>query len=999
MIVGEFFSQQPTLFCNHIKDIVVQNRMVFPNQNLKSNLKKNGRMRSSSKENNRAISGKMFELHNRLHHAFNLALNRYNDDPGRKWQFTDIETQILVVRSIDAFLDCMTTDTLEHPLVKDSVADMVEALGSIIQLKNEAVLSLALRVAPKMVRNLLKLPSHLLDLVRPLSSLLSSHQLQVSVSCGTALNLIVSNLSSKNENQVWKILDETNTVVHLVSNICDFSSGNKPIQYFEEMASLLSKIMWRWPPSRFCVWNDDKLMKVLEVIILNPDCPLKVAVLELYSAIALCGNGARKLLENGEVLINMMVHCMNNSNSHSVQIEGFKLAQCLSINEQARLQMMKMCCEPIIKAIICVMSSLSIHSGKVARNQLFLSMEACRLALITRWPGEHHNYFWRLGVDNVLVNLLLNNFHKFKQSQHFLSVKEQIVIAQEGLNANFLVLRPFIWDILGWLAAHCNEDFNPEMYGNQLCINILMTCACSAFVDSMHKTCQLHQNDIDYMFKSEPAIRSVLMMINSPCKYIASQVRSILDEVLRLEVKSKEYLKYLLDNLNVMSSGNAFGFPDRRQTVINLMNLACYSGLPQYRKHVIKHQGIKTLLGCIRWCLHNHVHVRRSIMAPHLLNIFHERTCCRAYAEYWEDEDMLLLFGLWGLAELIHHSGCVKSHSDIFASQKDLNETQLISELQKIYIDVSTPGARWYAAYILSYFGYYGFPCKFGKRIGKVLNEKEYADLELILKNEESISVHGIILKVRCPSLLPPEQSAHSEEERHEIEKSERLRKEVRLSARVDRQALSKVLDFVYLGYLEAGVDIVMKLKTIAKRCNLQFLLQMLSRRSAKWGTPIPRFDLTYALGPAGHKFSYSKTIKVPVSWEALVKLCNWFYSGELPKPISGCLWNNLDSEEKVHEVQPYVELCWLADYWLLENIHEECSKVIISCLDSARQLSFKVIQIADRLSQWKLVEVAANYLASSYPRLRDSGALEQLDERLINIVRDAFVQLSQDPN
>ncbi|OMO87048.1 hypothetical protein COLO4_20820 [Corchorus olitorius] len=76
--------------------------------------------------------------------------------------------------------------------------------------------------------------------------------------------------------------------------------------------------------------------------------------------------------------------------------------------------------------------------------------------------------------------------------------------------------------------------------------------------------------------------------------------------------------------------------------------------------------------------------------------------------------------------------------------------------------------------------------------------------------------------------------------------------KEVRLSAHVDQQALLKLLDYVYFGYVEAGEDVARKLKTLAKFCNLKPLFLMLCRKIPKWGTPIPSSNLTHALGPVG---------------------------------------------------------------------------------------------------------------------------------------------------
>ena len=169
---------------------------------------------------------------------------------------------------------------------QDSVADMVGALVWILHFKNGAILNIAANVVVKLVN---VLPSsvmqpYLLDLVHPLSSLLSL-QVEVAVSCATALNLILSNQSSKSEKAIWGILKKTETVAHIVSNIHDFSGGIIPSEYFQEMASLLSTILRRWPPSRYPVWSDVKLMKALESIRTTPNSSIKVAVLKLYSAL------------------------------------------------------------------------------------------------------------------------------------------------------------------------------------------------------------------------------------------------------------------------------------------------------------------------------------------------------------------------------------------------------------------------------------------------------------------------------------------------------------------------------------------------------------------------------------------------------------------------------------------------------------------------------------------------------------------------------------------
>lgn len=139
--------------------------------------------------------------------------------------------------------------------------------------------------------------------------------------------------------------------------------------------------------------------------------------------------------------------------------------------------MLSLCCEPIVKAIIDGMTGWTLSSGKIANDQMSLLVEACRLALIIRWDGEHHDYFWKKGIDKVLLDLLLEKFQN-GQSVHLLTLEEQMSEAQEALNADvLLVLRPYMWDILGWLAINCREDFNPNIHGHELLIDMLIRCA------------------------------------------------------------------------------------------------------------------------------------------------------------------------------------------------------------------------------------------------------------------------------------------------------------------------------------------------------------------------------------------------------------------------------------------------------------------------------------------------------------------------------------------
>lgn len=172
---------------------------------------------------------------------------------------------------------------------QDSVADMVGALVWILQCKNVSVLSMAGDVTVKLVSILPNsvLQSYVLDLVDPLSSLLSSRQIEVAISCATALNHILLNLSIKYEKVVWEILKKTESVSHVSSNVLDFCGGTKPIEYFHQMASFLSTVLWQWHESRFLVWSNPELMKALNILLVKSDFYDRVVVLKLFSAIGI----------------------------------------------------------------------------------------------------------------------------------------------------------------------------------------------------------------------------------------------------------------------------------------------------------------------------------------------------------------------------------------------------------------------------------------------------------------------------------------------------------------------------------------------------------------------------------------------------------------------------------------------------------------------------------------------------------------------------------------
>ncbi|KAK9699426.1 hypothetical protein RND81_08G172600 [Saponaria officinalis] len=958
--------------------------------------------------------------------------------------------QRLVIRSISAFVADISPETLHIPLVKDSVADIFKAIRSILQSPNDTVLTMASEVAVRLISILpySLLQPHAGHLSYPLSSLLSSHQSQVAIMSTTALNLILSKL--KKENEIWHILGKHSVVSQIIYNMKTYSDNVMPIEYFVEMASLLSSVMQIWPHTRYCVWTDDKLREVVELLCCKPETSVRVAVLQLYSAIALCGFGAQKLMESGELIVNTIVHCMGKQQPQSLRILAFKAAQRLMACEDLCLKVLSFSCKPLMESIISAMNYSSTHRGTVSSEDVCLMMEACRLALITRWPGRHHGYLWKLGVLKPLFNILMFDLPNVDPHHQSWSAEDLISVVREGLNTNFLLdLRSYVWEIVGSLSAHCEEDFNFNKDGNEFYIRVLIASACLSFMDSIGRERLLRRAHRGYTFRIVSAAKAVLMMMYSPCGYIAFHTKLILSELLRIE--GLEHLKHLLKEFHFVDSEGT-SMPDELQTLISLMGLACYSGLPDFCRRFVRIGGVKTLLAFVRWWFRNEVHIDSISPSSHLKDTISVQVCCRTDIDDWEGREIHLLLALWSLAEFINCHEAEGHPIDIFDGQTTYGKELFIHDIQSICLRTRSSGLRWYSSYLLSVFGIYGFPTTLGEKVSLLLCDRDYSDMFLVLRDGQCISVHKVVLLIRCPSFLLPddpvtEETPNSFLEDQVMDNIPKTKKKVTLSAHVDEQALLKVLDFIYSGSLCAGGELVRKVKILAKHCNIQPLLRLLCRNRPEWATSVPSFDLTTALGPTGRNFSdvileakssedtrwtgnccsfsvphihshkailmsscnhvraifqsgmqesRSQSLKVPVSWEALNKLVIWIYSSDVPKPVSGCLWDNMEAEKKMHELQPYIELCWLAEFWFIDDLQKECSEVVASCLDSP-ELSLKLIQFAANLSQWEIVDVAANKIAPVYGNLRISGELDLLDEGLVEIIRLASVRLSQE--
>ncbi|XP_028554848.1 BTB/POZ domain-containing protein At1g04390 isoform X2 [Dendrobium catenatum] len=954
------------------------------------------------REKNRELSDHVLKLRRRLQDALSLGI-RLIDGKGKRWQCLDAEIQCYALRTMVAFIECMSSATLQHPLIKDSIGDMLVALEGILQSENERNLSLTIEVVNKLLSSLGSSirQYHVVEVVFALSRLVSLSHPVVIISSAIALNRILTNLGHMRSEvymEIWKALEKANIVHNISLGLQDYLVGISSSEYFIQMSSLLKTILWKWPSSRYCVWSNSNLMAKLGDGLSDPDSKIIVGVLNLCSALALCGNGALKILENEE-LLSKIVCALESSQDYNVRVEALKICQQLSRSQEGCSKLTKSHCDSIVQGIFAAMSEwCSLGSRKVPPDQMTLVKEACQSALMTRWAGIHHSYFWKLKVDRILLDVLTGNTST--------AFGNEIVFHPEDIIAEFssscIEIRSYIWNILGYIAAHCAEDFLPYN-GKSGYLEVLINIACLMANEFWYngKTCSSSN-----LCEVEPISRAVLLMVFSPCKFISSQARNCIAKV--AWTSGTEYLEKLLGSLMFNFSGDASPVSYSLHTLINLVSLACYSTLPLYQQFIVQRKGIDLLADIIRKCLKNETHVSMPNITSHLHGASDGKLCCWSNIEDWVGGDLILFHSLQILSQLIPFSNFICDYSKIisrdYVTSNNLGVLveSLFKSLSSILDNTYSPGSRWYAQYVLSFFGLYGFPSKLGKRMGVALTENELADIQFLFTNGQPLRVHGSILVAVCSYLLPPKDSfikkniLDCESLKGNRQHGTNFRHEVKLSERVDSSVLMKILDYIYTGFIIVEDDEVKSVRILAKRCGLNSLSYMLNRKLPEWGTPVPNCDFSHALEPAEHHLSYSAIIKVPVGFQALTKLVAWFYTGELPRINLDCNWSNMTTNQQLHELQSYVELSWLAEFWLLEEVREEALNVVLSCLELNQKLSMEIINFALELHQWRIVEAAAKNIAPLYPKMRDSGDLENFSEEAVDLLRSEYVRRSQ---
>ncbi|KAG0451578.1 hypothetical protein HPP92_026349 [Vanilla planifolia] len=494
------------------------------------------------------LSDYVFKLRQRLQDALSLGIRLF-DDKVKRWECADAEIQSHALRTMVAFIECISSSHLQHPVIQESTKDMLVALGGILQSENERILSLALTVVMNLVNRLGNYirQYHIVEVVFSLSRLLPLSPSISVIACGV-LNRILTNLGSmrtERSMKVWNALEDANTVGYISLSLLDYMFTTSSSEYFTEMASLLHTILWKWPPSRFSIWGNKTLMTKLGERLSDSDPTILICVLRLCSALALCGNGATKLLEN-EVILLKTSGALESSQVLDVRVEATKFFQLLLRSQEGCSQLASTHIYSIFRGMIAGMSEYrSSGSIKVLNGQFLLAKVACQTALTTCRAGCYHPKLWDLGIDSILLDVLVGNknMHLYDQLEDQLEV---VMTEIWDLNRE---IRCNVWDILGCLAVNCAQDFPQTAKGKTGCLHALINIACSVAHELLCRG-DLHE--------VEPVLRTVLLMVFSPCKHISIQARTCMSKLVRS--CGKEYLGKLLASLQLISKGISLQF-------------------------------------------------------------------------------------------------------------------------------------------------------------------------------------------------------------------------------------------------------------------------------------------------------------------------------------------------------------------------------------------------------------------------------------------------------
>ncbi|GJN39103.1 hypothetical protein PR202_gb28200 [Eleusine coracana subsp. coracana] len=412
------------------------------------------------------LTDQVLSLRTRLHDALALGLTKCDGHGAKRWHSNDAGIQSHALKAIAAFVGCLSNEMLKLPPIKDSVSDVLVSLEGILKTTNVSILIQAADVSLKLVSSLgnsiRQYP--IVEFVSSLSCQLSAVQLPIAMPCTSAMSRILNILAMARasvQTEIWEALEKTNAVAGIVSALQSYTHNVHPLSYLTELISLLGIILWIWPSSRYHVWSNSNLMDKLAQYCNSTETAVAAKILKMYASIGLCGYGAMVVLTN-EDLMTKISHFTGKSYPSLIRIEAFKLLQRSS---KSRNVLITSHCPPIVEGIIDAMSDNDDKS---------LVVEGCRTALMLLcYPGNHHRFFWSNAIDEVLCKIVAGRCISSHQAHQILCYEELF----NKDSKDIMNMHPFVWDILGYLAVHCNNEYLSARKQQNCFLQALISCA------------------------------------------------------------------------------------------------------------------------------------------------------------------------------------------------------------------------------------------------------------------------------------------------------------------------------------------------------------------------------------------------------------------------------------------------------------------------------------------------------------------------------------------
>eukprot|EP00252_Welwitschia_mirabilis_P026599 TRINITY_DN8779_c0_g1_i2.p1 TRINITY_DN8779_c0_g1~~TRINITY_DN8779_c0_g1_i2.p1 ORF type:complete len:983 (+),score=181.60 TRINITY_DN8779_c0_g1_i2:192-3140(+) len=788
-------------------------------------------------------------------------------------------------------------------------------------------------------------------------------------------------------NSMLKDFEETHILDIIIEGLkrmeyTEVKSGD----FLVEFASLLATILWSWPSLRYRIGSEETLMVKLFNMAKKDDAEVASAALQALFASALCKEVALKQMEDKDMLWWTIRHCLDVSRPCSVRIDSLRFLQFLMKSASGFNKMPSLHLLSFVESIVQILIQCKeLIKEKWPPDMEMLFLEAsCTANSLLQWSGKHHSYFWKRKIGNILSTLLLPSANDCEYSDN--QINEAI---NNTYPCRHPALRANLWDMLGWLSIHCApKQFSNPAWEN-LPLLRLLSSACKLGVGIVNRRSQLHirpencsavGQDVSSVSEREPICRAVLFLVNSPCKHIASETESLLVQF--LEPLGHEWLQSLLKTISLCTYSRDSASDDLLM-LVSTMALTTFSSLQMCQLTSDRYSTLEILSRVIKAYADSKISITRANVTNSVCGKLGDVSCCWDDMQGWDGKNLVLFYSLWAFAKLVPNSDLVRKTRHKLCTVECLDDSEqeekenisFLMQLQNLAADRTNAfGVRWYAACSLASFGIYGFPSKLGEKMKKAYDVDMMSDLLMFLSDGSSLHAHMVVLATRCPSLLP---SGILNSNKKAYDLGNNVPYEVHFSSKVSHVALRKVLEFVYAGIIQIDEESKADVRLLAKHCNLEPLLSLLQESLPLWGTPISEYCLVSALNPSGHQYSdiilesqgsghstkvcplcmlqsehvhlhrivllsncdyfqalfrsgmsdsSAKTIQVPVCWDALKKLVNYFYTGEISSSFSPCIWKIMNEEQQIEDLESHIELSWIA---------EQCGKLLKQLLNA----------------------------------------------------------------